>query len=111
VACSFIDDQIVGGNESIGAAIVGGNEDIEEGNYYIMNGKSLKYINVPGSVTDQNGSRVEIGNLPSSKNNAQWKVRKVQGAIVGGYTIQLVKDSKYMDADFFSVNNKPMVQT
>lgn len=103
--CSFIDDEIVGGNESLGAALVGGSEDIEEGNYYIMNGKSLKYLNVPNSVTDQNGSRVEIGNLSSSKRNAQWKVRKVQGAIVGGYTIQLVKDSKFLDADFFSVSD------
>lgn len=104
-ACTFIDDQIVGGNETIGAAIVGGNEDIEEGTYYIMNGKSLKYINVPGSFTDQDGSRVEIGNLSTSKTNAQWKVKKVQGAIVGGYTIQLVKDSKFIDADLFSVND------
>src|SRR5688572_12536211 len=45
LACSFIDDQIVGGSESIGAALVGGSEDIEEGTYYIMNGKSLKYLN------------------------------------------------------------------
>lgn len=105
LACSFIDDQLVGGSESIGASIVGGSEDIEEGTYYIMNGKSLKYLNVPSSFTDQNGPRVEIGNLASTKKNAQWKVKKVQGAIVGGYTIQLVQDLKYLDADLFSVNN------
>jgi hypothetical protein len=105
LACSFIDDLIVGGSESIGASLVGGHEDIEEGTYYIMNGKSLKYLNVANSVTDQDGSRVEIGNLSSSKTNAQWKVKKVQGALVGGYTIQLVKDSKYLDADLLSVNN------
>lgn len=105
LACSFIDDQLVGGNQSLGASIVGGSEHVEEGTYYIMNGKSLKYLTVPGSFTDQNGSRVEIGNLSTSKTNAQWKVKKVQGAIVGGYTIQLIKDLKYMDADLFSVNN------
>lgn len=105
LACSFIDDQIVGGNESFGASLVGGHEDIEEGTYYIMNGKSLRYLDVPNSITDQNGSRVEVGTLSSSKTNAQWKVRKVQGALVGGYTIQLVKDGKYIDADLFSVNN------
>ena len=103
--CSFIDDQIVGGSESIGASLVGGHEDIEEGTYYIMNGKSLKYLNVPGNVTDQNGSRVEIGDITPSKTNARWKVKKVQGAIVGGYTIQLDKDSKFMDADLFSILN------
>jgi hypothetical protein len=105
LACTFIDDLIVGGNESIGASLVGGSEDIEEGTYYIMNGKSLKYMTVPNSVTDQNGSHVEIGSLSTSKTNAQWRVKKIQGAIVGGYTIQLVKDSKYLDADFFCVNN------
>ncbi|MBC7946387.1 MAG: RICIN domain-containing protein [Chitinophagaceae bacterium] len=103
--CSFIDDQIVGGTESFGAALVGGHEDIEEGTYYLMNGKSLKFLEVPGSVTDQNGSRVELGNLPSGKTNAQWKVRKVVNGVVGGYTIQLVKDSKYLDADLQNVNN------
>ena len=103
--CSFIDDYLVGGEQSIGASIVGGSEHIEEGTYYIMNGKSLKYLTVPTSVTDQNGSRVELGNPSSSRTNAQWKVRKVSGALVGGYTIQLVKDGKYLDADLFSVNN------
>jgi|GEM_PF-3996719 len=103
--CSFIDDYLVGGEQSIGASIVGGSEHIEEGTYYIMNGKSLKYLTVPTSVTDQNGSRVELGNPSSSRTNAQWKVKKIPGALVGGYTIQLVKDSKYLDADLGSVNN------
>ena len=101
--CSFVDELIVDGQQSLGASLVGGSEHIEEGTYYIMNGKSLKYLAVPTGVTDQNGSVVEV-DKPSGT-NSQWKVRKVSGALVGGYTIQLVKDSKYLDADLFNVNN------
>jgi hypothetical protein len=103
--CSFIDDMIVGGEQSLGASLVGGSEHIEEGTYYIMNGKSLKYLTVPSSVTDQNGTVVEVGNPASNRKNAQWRVKKAPGALVGGYTIQLVQDLKYLDADLFKVND------
>jgi len=103
-ACSGIDDLLVGGSINLGAALLGGSEDLEEGTYYIINGKSLKYLTAPSSMTDQNGAPAELNIMGSDQPLMKWIVKKVPNSLVGGYTIQLSRDRKYLDADLFHVN-------
>ena len=112
--CSVIDNSIVSGSSNIIVSLFGGNEDLEEGDYYIINAAKPQkgYLSIPSNLTDQDGVSVSVRSYGNSAVGKKWRVRKVAG-VLGGYTIQCKTGSKYLEADMSRLmpytNNKVQI--
>ena len=101
--CNETDYQLVNGNGVI-PNFFGISEDIEPGEYFIVNAQSGKYLDASGSNAHINGTPIQIWDIGESKTNNIWKLERVP-SVVGGYTIQAKFKGKFIDADDWNVSN------
>ena len=100
-ACTNVDYSYVTGGTSFFSP---GGEDVATGTYLIKNASTGRYLEAPTLNADQNGTRVVTSNLGTVNNN-KWSLKKIDNAILGGYTMQTTLSGKYVDADFLNTDN------
>lgn len=110
--CTALDYQMANGNDAgLFQSLLGIDQDISPGTYYIINAKSGHYLNLNPSDFEGNGKPIRIAALRKDK-RFKWKVRAVGEGMLGGYRIYNRKNNKLIEADKDGVGEQnSMVRT
>ncbi len=89
---------------SIGDVIGATADDtLTEGVYYIRSAAgSGKYLDMEYACRNDAFCKVQTYGLGNTTSNNKWRLKKVDG-VIGGYTLQVEINDKYLDADMWSI--------
>jgi hypothetical protein len=109
--CTAIDQQMAEGRGNVIQSFFGIDQDIEPGNYHIINAKTGLYLSLNPSDFNGNGKPLRLNNYATDR-RFKWKIEDIPQSPLGGYVITSRKVNKVIDADRGGVGEQnSMVQT